>query len=354
MLNQLSQPGCAVSCGNPGVPTNGEVFGTLYSYSQKLRFDCLPGYRLVGSIDRTCGADGRWSGSQPRCDRANCGANLVGPSGTFSSTNFPNGYGNNEYCRWKITVRSDRQVMLTFKTLKTQADKDFVEVYDGKSGKLISKLSGIHGKPFSLTSNSNVMDVKFYSDAKDVTVGFEAAYEPVTCGGLVTQLDTPIRSPNYPNNYPGGATCVWAINLGRAFQLEFDSFNTEPGYDYLAGYDSLSSFTGANCGANLVGPTGTFSSTNFPNGYGNNEYCRWKITVRSDRQVMLTFKTLKTQADKDFVEVYDGKSGKLISKLSGIHGKPFSLTSNSNVMDVKFYSDAKDVTVGFEAAYEPV
>lgn len=113
-------------------------------------------------------------------------------------------------------------------------------------------------------------------------------------------------------------------------------------------------FTETNCGAKLVGPTGRFSTVNFPNSYNNNEYCRWTITVRSDRQVMITFKTLKTQPGKDFVEVYDGKSGQLISKLSGVLGKTISLTSNSNIMDVKFYSDASDVSVGFEATYEPV
>ena len=69
--------------------------------------------------------------------------------------------------------------MITFNTLKTQPDKDFVEVYDGKSGQLISKLSGVHGKAISFTSNSHIMDVKFYSDGSDVSIGFEATYEPV-------------------------------------------------------------------------------------------------------------------------------------------------------------------------------
>lgn len=69
--------------------------------------------------------------------------------------------------------------MITFNTLKTQAGKDFVEVYDGKTGQLITKLSGIHGKKISFTSNSNTMDVKFYSDSKDAADGFEASFEPV-------------------------------------------------------------------------------------------------------------------------------------------------------------------------------
>ena len=50
-------------------------------------------------------------------------------------------------------------------------------------------------------------------------------------------------SPNYPNDYPNSVTCVWALKPGQAFQLEFEKFYTESGYDLLQGYSSLSSFT---------------------------------------------------------------------------------------------------------------
>lgn len=49
-------------------------------------------------------------------------------------------------------------------------------------------------------------------------------------------------SPNYPSNYPNSVTCVWVIVPGEAFQLEFESFYTESGYDLVKGYSSLSSF----------------------------------------------------------------------------------------------------------------
>ena len=64
------------------------------------------------------------------------------------------------------------------------------------------------------------------------------------CGGLITALDETVMSPNYPSDYPNSATCVWAINPGQAFQLEFEKFHTESGYDLLKGYSSLTSFTG--------------------------------------------------------------------------------------------------------------
>lgn len=59
----------AISCGNPGIPTNGEVTGTKYTYNQKLRYDCNPGFKLVGTRERTCDLNGQWSGVQPSCQR---------------------------------------------------------------------------------------------------------------------------------------------------------------------------------------------------------------------------------------------------------------------------------------------
>ena len=64
------------------------------------------------------------------------------------------------------------------------------------------------------------------------------------CGGIITALDQDVMSPNYPSDYPNSVTCVWALKPGQAFQLEFDSFYTESGYDLVQGYSSLSSFTG--------------------------------------------------------------------------------------------------------------
>ena len=67
---------------------------------------------------------------------------------------------------------------------------------------------------------------------------------PPACGGLITALDQDVMSPNYPSNYPNSVTCVWVVNPGKAFQLEFEKFHTESSYDLLQGYSSISSFTG--------------------------------------------------------------------------------------------------------------
>ncbi len=59
-----------VSCDSPLTdPANGQVktssgttFGSTASYS------CDAGYNLTGSTERTCGADGMWSLSEPVCE----------------------------------------------------------------------------------------------------------------------------------------------------------------------------------------------------------------------------------------------------------------------------------------------
>ena len=103
---------------------------------------------------------------------------MVGPSGSISSPNYPNGYGLNEYCRWAISVASTKKASVTVKNLKTEKQSDRLEIRDGTDGKIISIVSGILSKPITYTSASNKLDLKFISDAKNVAAveGFEAMY----------------------------------------------------------------------------------------------------------------------------------------------------------------------------------
>ena len=62
----------AVSCGDPGVPTNGRRIGDQFLYQDQVTFVCDDGYYQssgpVGGV-RECLITGEWSGTQPQCSR---------------------------------------------------------------------------------------------------------------------------------------------------------------------------------------------------------------------------------------------------------------------------------------------
>ena len=70
--------------------------------------------------------------------------------------------------------------MVTFNTLKTQKNKDVVEIYDGTSKQLITILSGVYSKAIPFTSESNVIDIRFISDGSENSEGFSASYQQVS------------------------------------------------------------------------------------------------------------------------------------------------------------------------------
>ena len=60
----------AVECGSPGSIKNGFINGKVFSYGQKVTYECESGYRLVGSNTLFCQADRQWNmTAPPRCER---------------------------------------------------------------------------------------------------------------------------------------------------------------------------------------------------------------------------------------------------------------------------------------------
>ncbi|XP_050294789.1 uncharacterized protein LOC126734965 isoform X2 [Anthonomus grandis grandis] len=63
----------AVQCTPPENPRHGKAIYTSCSYNSVVRYECKYGYTLVGESTRRCGADRKWSGTQPVCKEINCG-----------------------------------------------------------------------------------------------------------------------------------------------------------------------------------------------------------------------------------------------------------------------------------------
>ncbi|XP_077882007.1 CUB and sushi domain-containing protein 2 isoform X5 [Ictidomys tridecemlineatus] len=70
-----TQPECGViSCGNPGTPSNARVmFSDGLVFSSSIVYECREGYYATGLLSRHCSVNGTWTGSDPECTVINCG-----------------------------------------------------------------------------------------------------------------------------------------------------------------------------------------------------------------------------------------------------------------------------------------
>ncbi|XP_061166124.1 sushi, von Willebrand factor type A, EGF and pentraxin domain-containing protein 1-like [Saccostrea echinata] len=67
-------PECVpVECGDPGLIANGDVLAPMYTFGSLASYRCNPGYFLSGNNTRKCESDKEWSGEAPTCSPVSCG-----------------------------------------------------------------------------------------------------------------------------------------------------------------------------------------------------------------------------------------------------------------------------------------
>jgi hypothetical protein len=78
---------------------------------------------------------------------------------------------------WVINVDKHSRIILSFNEIITEANYDFVEVFDGNSvrSQSLGKFSG-SSEPANLISSSNSLTVYFTTDGSTVFEGFSARY----------------------------------------------------------------------------------------------------------------------------------------------------------------------------------
>uniref|UniRef100_A0A3Q2ECB7 CUB and Sushi multiple domains 1 n=1 Tax=Cyprinodon variegatus TaxID=28743 RepID=A0A3Q2ECB7_CYPVA len=62
----------AITCGHPGNPTNGQTNGSEFNLNDVVNFTCNKGYILSGNARAQCRINGQWSNPLPACKVVNC------------------------------------------------------------------------------------------------------------------------------------------------------------------------------------------------------------------------------------------------------------------------------------------
>ncbi|XP_069834413.1 ovochymase-2-like [Dendropsophus ebraccatus] len=171
-----------------------------------------------------------------------CGSNALqkGRKGFLYSMNYPDTYPANLTCNWNISVTPGWLVKLTFFDLSMdgelgQCTGDKLEISD--SYDMIGIYCGFL-KPPVIISSTNKLFLKFSTDKVITDHGFELKWEEVkpddieeiqSCGGGSTEESGVIKSPNWPNNYAPNKLCVWHLQVpeGKKIILTFTHFDLE-------------------------------------------------------------------------------------------------------------------------------
>ncbi|XP_008565950.1 PREDICTED: cubilin [Galeopterus variegatus] len=346
-----------------------------------------------------------------------CGGNIyihdADSAGYVTSPHYPDNYPQHTDCIWIIAAPPGRLIRLQFEDqfnieATPNCTSNYLELRNGvdSNAPILSKFCGI-SLPSSQLSSREVMYLRFRSDNSPTHIGFKAKYSIAQCGGTVTGQSGVIESIGHPTHpYRDNLFCEWHLQglSGHYLTIHFEDFNLQNSSgcekdfveiwenhtsgNFLGRYcgntlpdsidtssnvalvrfvtdDSLTALgfrlrfesSMEECGGDLQGPTGTFSSPNYPNPNPHGRICEWRITVQDGRQVTLTFNNLRLEAhpscDNEHVTVFNGirSNSPQLEKLCSSANVSNEIKSSGNTMKVIFFTDGSRPYGGFTAAY---
>ncbi|CAL1526543.1 unnamed protein product [Lymnaea stagnalis] len=168
-----------------------------------------------------------------------CGENLKAGEGTIDSPLFPDSYPPELDCTWTITARPGHRVHVTsdYLSIESQPDClwDHLTITDGPNGEY-GRARYCGSEQLDFIASSNVVIIQFHSDFSGSDAGFRLVYEAI---GPKTLLDPgcnvtlltegTVTSPDYPAQYPSSSICYYTIraSANQKILIEFTDFQVE-------------------------------------------------------------------------------------------------------------------------------
>ncbi|XP_049586359.1 CUB and sushi domain-containing protein 3 isoform X2 [Syngnathus scovelli] len=341
-------------CPDPGEPENGKQIGSDFSIGATVQYICDEDHVLQGSKTITCQRMAEvfaaWTDHRPVCKVKTCGSNLLGPSGTFTSPNFPIQYESNSQCVWIITASDPNKVIqINFEEFDLEIGYDSLTIGDGgevgDSKTVIQVLTGSF-VPDLIVSMSHQMWLHLQSDESVGSIGFKINYKEIdkeSCG----DPGTPLYGYQEGSGFLNGDVLRFECRFG--FELIGERMITCQNNNQWSANIPICIFP---CFSNFTAPAGTVLSPDYPEGYGNNLNCVWLIISEPGSRIHLAFNDFDLEPPYDFLTVKDGdQSGAtILGRFSGAE-VPSHLTSNSNILQLEFQADHSMSGRGFNITY---
>ncbi|KTF92662.1 hypothetical protein cypCar_00025447, partial [Cyprinus carpio] len=292
----------------------------------------------------------RYKGFSAHYQVKTCGSNLQGPSGTFTSPNFPIQYESNSQCVWIITASNlNKVIQINFEEFDLELGYDTLTIGDGgEVGDPKTILQVLTGSfvPDLIVSMTHQMWLHLQSDESVGSIGFKINYKEIdkeSCGDPGTPLYGMREGDGFSNGDVLRFECQFGFELIGEKTISCQNNNQWSANIPICIFPCLSNFTAS---------MGTVLSPDYPEGYGNNLNCVWLILSEPGSRIHLAFNDFDLEAPYDILTVKDGEmlDSSVLGRFTGAE-VPSHLTSNNNILRLEFQADHSMSGRGFNITY---